>query len=127
MPSHNERLFCVTAARDNVVAQVVKWIVLNGTIRGIRACVPHDGGKLMVTMFGAIAAFERDMMLERQRDGIARAAAEGKYKGRQPTARAKAGEVHALADRGLTREQIARQTGIGVASVYRILAERRAE
>jgi CRP-like cAMP-binding protein len=35
--------------------------------------------------------------------------------------------VHALADRGLTREQIARQTGIGVASVYRILAERRAE
>ena len=83
-------------------------------------------GKLMVTMFGAIAAFERDMMLERQREGIARAAAEGKYKGRQPTARAKAGEVHALADRGVTRVQIARQTGIGVASVYRILAERRA-
>jgi DNA invertase Pin-like site-specific DNA recombinase len=34
---------------------------------------------------GAIAAFERDLMLERQSEGIARAAAEGKYKGRAPT------------------------------------------
>jgi hypothetical protein len=45
-------------------------------------------GRLMLTMLGAIAAFERDLMLERQREGIARAAAEGKYKGRAPTARA---------------------------------------
>jgi DNA invertase Pin-like site-specific DNA recombinase len=42
-------------------------------------------GRLMLTMLGAIAAFERDLMLERQREGIASAAAEGKYKGRAPT------------------------------------------
>jgi hypothetical protein len=44
-------------------------------------------GKLMVTMLDAIAAFERDLMLERQREGIAKAKAEGRYKGRAPTAR----------------------------------------
>jgi len=47
-------------------------------------------GKLMITMLGAIAAFEREMMLERQREGIAAAKAEGKYKGRAPTARRQA-------------------------------------
>ncbi len=39
-------------------------------------------GKLMVTLIGAVATFERDIMLERQREGIALAKAQGKYKGR---------------------------------------------
>jgi len=47
-------------------------------------------GKLMLTMLGAIATFEREMMLERQADGIARARQEGKYTGREPTARVRA-------------------------------------
>src|SRR5262249_15989250 len=47
-------------------------------------------GRLMLNMFAAMAQFEREMMLERQREGIARAKAQGKYKGRKPTARAKA-------------------------------------
>ena len=38
---------------------------------------------LMLTMLGAIAEFERNLMLERQREGIAIAKAKGKYKGRQ--------------------------------------------
>jgi DNA invertase Pin-like site-specific DNA recombinase len=79
-------------------------------------------GKLMLTMLGAVAEFERQMMLERQREGIARAASEGKYKGRKPTAQAKAEEVRRLASQGVTREAIATATGMGVASVYRILA-----
>ena len=37
----------------------------------------------------SVAQFEREMMLERQREGIAKAKSEGKYKGRKPTARAK--------------------------------------
>lgn len=40
-------------------------------------------GKLMVTMLGAIYEFERDNLLERQKDGIAQAKKEGKYKGRK--------------------------------------------
>ena len=41
-------------------------------------------GKLMLTVFAGLAEFEREMILERQREGIAIAKAEGKYKGRQP-------------------------------------------
>src|ERR1700733_4503403 len=78
-------------------------------------------GKLMLNMLGSVAQFEREMMLERQREGIAKAAAEGKYKGRAPTARAKASQVKALAAEGMTREGIAKQLGIGIASVYRVL------
>ena len=79
-------------------------------------------GKLMITMLAAVAEFERNLMLERQREGIARAKADGRYKGRVPTARAKAGQVKELAAAGQTREAIAKACGMGVASVYRILA-----
>jgi DNA invertase Pin-like site-specific DNA recombinase len=78
-------------------------------------------GKLMLTVLGGIASFERDLMLERQREGIAKAKAEGKYKGRAPTARRKAADVVRLKAEGLTGDAIAAQLGIGRASVFRIL------
>jgi DNA invertase Pin-like site-specific DNA recombinase len=43
----------------------------------------------MITMLAAIAEFERGLLLERQREGVVKAKKDGKYKGRQPTARAK--------------------------------------
>jgi len=79
-------------------------------------------GKLMLTMFGAFGQFEREMMLERQREGIAKAKTEGKYKGRKPTAMAKASEVKKLRAEGVGPTEIAVKLGIGRASVYRILA-----
>src|SRR6266568_1659609 len=78
-------------------------------------------GKLMTTVLGAIAAFEREIMLERQREGIAAAKAAGKYKGRKPTARAKSAEVRQLAADGVGKVEIARRLGMHRASVYRIL------
>ena len=80
-------------------------------------------GKLMLTVLGGIATFERDLMLERQREGIAKAKAEGKYKGRAPTARRKAADVVRLKAKGLTGDAIAAQLGIGRASVFRILRD----
>jgi DNA invertase Pin-like site-specific DNA recombinase len=74
---------------------------------------------------GSIAEFEREMMLERQRQGIAKAKGEGKYKGRKPTAKAKAADVVRLAGNGMLREMIADNVGISLASVYRILADAR--
>jgi DNA invertase Pin-like site-specific DNA recombinase len=68
-------------------------------------------GKLILTVLGAIAAFEREMMPERQREGIARAKAEGKYKGRKPTARNQANQVRALAAEGVSKVEIARRLG----------------
>jgi DNA invertase Pin-like site-specific DNA recombinase len=79
----------------------------------------------MLNVIGSVAQFEREMMLERQREGIAKAKGEGKYKGRAPTARAKSGEIVRLAAEGVTREGIAEQLGIGIASVYRALAASR--
>ena len=75
----------------------------------------------MLTIVGAIAQFEREMMLERQREGIAKAKTEGRYKGRKPTAMAKAGKVVQLKENGVRPVEIARQLGISRASVYRCL------
>ena len=80
-------------------------------------------GRLMLNVIGSVAQFEREVMLERQREGIARAKADGRYKGRAPTARRKAEDIHRLAKEGKTREVIARELGIGVASVYRVLRQ----
>lgn len=41
-------------------------------------------GKFMLTVFGALAELEREQLLQRQKEGIAAAKAEGKYKGRKP-------------------------------------------
>jgi DNA invertase Pin-like site-specific DNA recombinase len=78
-------------------------------------------GKLMLTMLGAVAEFERGLMLERQREGIAKAKSEGRYKGRVPTAQRQAEAVRKLKAEGVRPTAIAKQLGIGRASVYRIL------
>jgi DNA invertase Pin-like site-specific DNA recombinase len=86
-------------------------------------------GTLMLNIFASVAQFERDQMLVRQRIGIeaAKLADKGKplaertYKGAKPTAREKAASVHALVAAGHTKEQIAKDLKIGIASVYRIL------
>jgi DNA invertase Pin-like site-specific DNA recombinase len=78
-------------------------------------------GKLMLTMLGAVAEFERSLMLERQREGIAKAKAEGRYRGRVPTAQRQASAVRKMKAEGARPVDIARKLGIGRASVYRIL------
>ncbi|WP_282121219.1 recombinase family protein [Ruegeria atlantica] len=79
-------------------------------------------GKLMLTVLGGIAEFEREIMLERQREGIAKAKAAGKYKGRKPTAMARSKEVLEMHSAGAGATEIAKVLGIGRASVYRILS-----
>lgn len=83
-------------------------------------------GKLMLTMLGGVAEFEREIMLERQREGIAKAKAAGKYKGRKPTAREKSEDVLRLHAEGIGATEIAKRAGVGRASVYRILADKKA-
>lgn len=83
-------------------------------------------GRLLLTMIGAVAEFERRLMLERQKEGVQKAKLAGKYKGRAPTARRKSTEIEMLKSQGLGATEIARVLGIGRASVYRILNENRA-
>ncbi|KGJ93330.1 recombinase family protein [Colwellia psychrerythraea] len=78
-------------------------------------------GRLMLTMIGAVASFERQLLLERQAEGIALAKQKGKYLGRKPTAVAKATEVHSLIAEGLSKSKIADKLSISLSSIYRIV------
>ena len=79
-------------------------------------------GKLILYIMVSVTPFERKMMKERQVEGIKRAKAEGKYKGRVPTAMRQADKVKALVEAGVQRLQVQEQLGISKASYYRCLS-----
>jgi DNA invertase Pin-like site-specific DNA recombinase len=79
----------------------------------------------MLTILAGVATWEREIMLERQREGIAKAKAEGKYLGRKATI--EAGEVLALKAEGIGPAAIAKRLGIARSSVYRMLEQETAE
>ena len=66
------------------------------------------------------------MMLERQREGVAKAKAAGRYKGRKPVSSERREAVLRLAALGTTKASIAHQLDLGEATVYRILAAAKA-
>jgi DNA invertase Pin-like site-specific DNA recombinase len=78
-------------------------------------------GKLILNMMVSVAQFEREMMKERQVEGIKRAQAEGKYKGRVPKAMQQADKVKALVAAGVDRVKVQEQLGMSKASYYRCL------
>jgi len=88
---------------------------------GERLDTRNPTSKLMLTILAGVATWEREIMLERQREGIAKAKGEGKYKGRAPTAMRQAGEVAKLKAAGVTPTEIARRLGMSRMSVYRAL------
>ena len=112
--AHNSKSLLVFVESLNAAGASLKIID-----NGIDTSTPH--GEMLRLLLGAITDFERQVVRERQAAGIARAKQAGRYKGRKPTAMAKADEVLALNAQGVTRQKIADQLGIGVASVYRIL------
>ena len=78
-------------------------------------------GKLMLSVLASVGEFEREIMLERQRVGIAKAKSEGKYEGR---ARAiNRDEVVKLLDDGMSPTMISKTLSIARDSVYRIKKE----
>src|SRR5215475_6607308 len=95
-------------------------------------------GELILNVLGSIAQFEREIMLERQREGIAKAKAEGLYKGRKPTAQQHRDRIIALHKQGMGVAAIFREIRsmedkdgnryeIGQTSVYQIIADHRKE
>lgn len=85
---------------------------------GERLDTRNPTSKLMLTILAGVATWEREIMLERQREGIAKAKAEGKYKGRPVSIDAT--EIRRLA-KTMGRAAIAKQLGIARSSVYRVL------
>ena len=78
-------------------------------------------GKLMLTMLGGIAEFEREIMLERQKEGVAKAKREGKYMGRKPTVQLQGEAIRKLNAEGKSAIEIAAELGIHRSGVYRVL------
>ncbi|HDX8438456.1 TPA: recombinase family protein [Aeromonas dhakensis] len=96
-----------------------KGVTLQIQNLGIDTATPT--GKLMLTMIGAIATFEREIMLERQAEGIALAKAKGVYKGRKPTARAKQADIMRLLTLKVPKAEIARQLAVSLSSIHRVI------
>ena len=78
-------------------------------------------GKAFLDMLGVFAEFETNLRRERQAEGIAKAKADGVYKGRKASIDAVA--VRALVANGMGASSIAKKLGIGRASVYRLIAQ----
>lgn len=76
---------------------------------------------LMLSMMGAFAEFERSLILERQREGIALAKQKGLYKGRKPVSKEKLKQAKDLLTQGQKVSAVARQTGLSRASLYKYL------
>ena len=76
-------------------------------------------GELVFHVFGAIAHFERRLIAERTKDGIAAARAHGKHPGRQPLDADKIAAALKLVKAGLSPTAAAKQLGLGRSTVYR--------
>jgi DNA invertase Pin-like site-specific DNA recombinase len=116
---HSDKLTTLSSWRHVLEAKRVGLRILN--FGGDAVDTRSATGRLMLNMFGAMAQLEREIMLERQREGIAKAKADGKCKGRKPTAQAKAEDAVRLFLAGKKVAHIAKELGIGRGSVYRAL------
>ena len=88
---------------------------------GERLDTRNPTSKLMLTILAGVATWEREVMLERQREGIAAAKAKGVYKGRAPTVARQAVRIRAMHAAGEKPSHIARTLKIARSSVYRML------
>ena len=94
-----------------------KGVVLSATEQPIQTNT--SAGKCFLDMLGVFSEFETNLRKERQMEGIQKAKERGVYKGRKPSVDVE--QVKALKERGLGASAIAKEMGIGRASVYRAL------
>jgi DNA invertase Pin-like site-specific DNA recombinase len=112
----------------------LRRMVLDLTKRGVRVEFVKEGlvfsgednamSKLMLTIIGAFGEFERELILERVREGVAIAKAKGKYKGRRPKF---TGEIAALirqrAAGGESKTNLAKEYGVSRETLYGYLRQ----
>jgi DNA invertase Pin-like site-specific DNA recombinase len=114
---------CRLARNTKHLLEIVEYLEQKGVslaVLNLGIDTKSPTGRLMLTMIGAVASFERQLLLERQAEGIAIAKTKGKYKGRKPTARAKKEQVLVLINKGVSKSNIASDIGISLSSVYRL-------
>ena len=83
-----------------------------------------SAGKFVLTIFAAVAELERDYLLQRQREGIAAAKAQGKYTGRKPKRPANLTSViDQWNDNVITATQAMKMLGVSKSTFYRLVRE----
>lgn len=87
--------------------------------QGVDTTTPS--GRAMFQMLGVFAEFERSLIQERVRAGLARARAQGKTLGRPRVALEVEGRIRAAKARGLGVRKIALTESVGIGTVYRVL------
>jgi DNA invertase Pin-like site-specific DNA recombinase len=101
---------------------IVKTVKVRGAaLKAIEQPVDTSNatGKMFLDLLGVFAEFETNLRRERQLEGLAKAKAEGIYKGRKPSI--DVARVREMKAQGLGASEIAKALGIGRASVYRIM------
>ena len=107
---------------DLVDRLTAKGVHLYSLKEGFDTSTPH--GRLMLGILASIYEFERTNLLERQREGIAIAKREGKYKGRKKTEVDDiAGAYHDWVTRHKSKASIARELGVSRPTLDRLLRE----
>jgi DNA invertase Pin-like site-specific DNA recombinase len=107
------------AIEADLSSRKIGLIVLS--MGGERLDTRNPTSRLMLTILAGVAMWEREIMLERQLEGIAKAKADGKYKGRAPTVANQADQIKAAHAAGEKPAHIAKRLGVARSSVYRML------
>ncbi len=100
-------------------------------MNGMQMDLSTPSGKLMATLLAGIAEFERELIQERVKSGIASAKARGKKIGRQPGDNYKSGKkeskIEQLHREGLSLREIAKETGLGKTTIAETIKRLKAE
>lgn len=115
---------CRLARNTKHLLEIVEYLDQKGVslvVLNLGIDTKSPTGRLMLTMIGAVASFERQLLLERQAEGIAVAKSKGKYKGRKPISMEKVEVVRQLIEDGISKKSVSKRVGISLASVYRIV------
>jgi DNA invertase Pin-like site-specific DNA recombinase len=106
------------ATLQELTALTVSFVALSEALD-----LTTPSGRAFVGMLAVFAEFERDILRDRVKAGIAQACKEGRSHGRPATIAGKTQEIHELARKGLTKSAIARELTIGRTSVRRLLSD----
>ncbi len=127
-----DTVFCHSMDRLARNLDDLRRIVLGLTERGVHVVFVKENltftgvdspmSNLLLSVMGAFAQFERELIRERQREGIAIAKRAGKYNGRKPSLTAeRVAELRRLIDMGMSKAALARQFGISRDTLYRYI------
>ena len=128
-----DTVFCHSMDRLARNLDDLRLLVKKLTGKGVKVCFVKESltftgedspmSNLLLSVMGAFAQFERELIRERQREGIAIAKRAGKYRGRKPVlTAARSAELRERAATGESKAGLAREFGISRDTLYRYLA-----